>query len=68
VAGVGKSQRFPVIAASSAYNGDMADSKGLTPVTLLLPTDLYDALEVKLTRKQKDFSRSRGGFVGAICE
>ena len=34
----------------------MADSKGLTPVTLLLPNDLYEALQAKLAREQKDLS------------
>lgn len=53
---VGTTQRFPVITASSAYNGDMADSKGLSSVTLLLPNDLYTALQAKLAREQKDFS------------
>ena len=34
----------------------MADPKGLTPVTVLLPNDLYEALAAKLAREKKDFS------------
>jgi hypothetical protein len=34
----------------------MADSKGLTPVTVLLPNDLYEALAAKLAREKKDLS------------
>ena len=34
----------------------MSDTKGLTPVTVLLPNDLYKTLQAKLAREQKDFS------------
>jgi hypothetical protein len=34
----------------------MTESKGLTPVTVLLPSDLYEALQAKLARERKDFA------------
>ena len=37
-------------------NKNMAESKGPTAVTLLLPNGLYDALQAKLAHEQKDLS------------